>query len=499
MLRRLILENFKAFGEAQTAVFAPITLVFGPNSGGKSSLIQALALLRQSAGESERKGQALIPRGELIDLGSFRSLLHKHELKRELGITVEYDHVKDQRSSIPKYRPASIRGHASSKITLKFKAAKSRYSRKFDSSTLDSVHYQVNDGALMDIKLVKEDSKSHKIPGRLHDPEIVKRFRWADELSLQSYASLYREKVELRSRFRKTSQETLPTSEEIFNALEDSIVLPLGMLPVHVLAGDNFKELSKRSSELPYTRLPDLSLAYEYYELMNSISYLGPLRIYPERHYLISGGVKDTVGVRGENTPQMIYRQPKEITRAINMWFERFGIPYTLKVKLAGDEITGEIIAMNLLDQRTGVRVAPSDVGFGIGQLLPIVVEGMISQNKIICVEQPEIHLHPKLQAEVADFLIETSGISKNMGPRGQIENQWIIETHSEAVILRIQRRIRESVISASDVSVIYVQPTSYGATVMPLRLDSKGKFLDEWPDGFFEESYMEIFSEELE
>jgi predicted ATPase len=67
---------------------------------------------------------------------------------------------------------------------------------------------------------------------------------------------------------------------------------------------------------------------------------------------------------------------------------------------------------MTLTDTRTRVLVSPSDVGFGIGQLLPIIVEGVIAQGRVICVEQPEIHLHPRLQAHVADFLIATAGLT---------------------------------------------------------------------------------------
>jgi predicted ATPase len=213
---------------------------------------------------------------------------------------------------------------------------------------------------------------------------------------------------------------------------------------------------------------------------------------------MIMGGEMETVGIRGENAPQMIYRRRQQIEKEINAWFKAFEIPYSLKVKQVGDEVTGEIIAMTLTDRRTDVAVAPSDVGFGIGQLLPILVEGVVAEGRILCVEQPEIHLHPRLQAHVADLLIKTAGL-RPLSERGQqssrIGNQWIVETHSEALILRLQRRIREKKISHEDISVLYIEPgDKAGSRILHLRLDEDGEFIDEWPGGFFEEGYKEIF-----
>jgi|HubBroStandDraft_6_1064221.scaffolds.fasta_scaffold966186_2 AAA15 family ATPase/GTPase len=84
MLNEVTLENFKPFGTKQVAKLSNITLIYGPNSGGKSSLIQALILLRQSIEGFEPLSSDLITRGEYIDLGSFKSLVHKHEVGREL-------------------------------------------------------------------------------------------------------------------------------------------------------------------------------------------------------------------------------------------------------------------------------------------------------------------------------------------------------------------------------------------------------------------------------
>ncbi|MYF56575.1 AAA family ATPase, partial [Candidatus Poribacteria bacterium] len=90
MLHSLELENFKAFGERARIPFAPITLIFGENSAGKSSILQALNLLKQTR-ESREAGALLLPRTEngIVDLGSFQELLFDHDLKRTLSIRME--------------------------------------------------------------------------------------------------------------------------------------------------------------------------------------------------------------------------------------------------------------------------------------------------------------------------------------------------------------------------------------------------------------------------
>ena len=90
MLHSLELENFKAFGERACIPFAPITLIFGENSAGKSTILQALNLLKQTR-ESRETGALLLPRAEngIVDLGSFKELLFDHDLERTLSIRVE--------------------------------------------------------------------------------------------------------------------------------------------------------------------------------------------------------------------------------------------------------------------------------------------------------------------------------------------------------------------------------------------------------------------------
>lgn len=143
----------------------------------------------------------------------------------------------------------------------------------------------------------------------------------------------------------------------------------------------------------------------------------------------------------------------------------------------------------------TSKPVAPSNMGIGFSQMMPLVASAFGAENSLIAIEQPELHVHPALQTELADLFIQSA---KERG------NRFLIETHSEHLILRVMRRIRETTrnsppegkhpIKPEDVAILYVQPGENGSTVQELRIDEQGRFLDNWPQGFFEERLDEMF-----
>ena len=161
------------------------------------------------------------------------------------------------------------------------------------------------------------------------------------------------------------------------------------------------------------------------------------------------------MGRSGELVAAHLYWHP-ELCDEVNEWLERLLIPYSIRVTRVGageaESAIGDVVAMILRDRRSDVDVSPKDVGFGISQLLPIVVHLLTARQSVTCVEQPEIHVHPKLQAELAELLVDVT--SEERG------NQVLVETHSEHLMLRLQRRIREGVLDAERVSVLYVDAT---------------------------------------
>lgn len=149
-----------------------------------------------------------------------------------------------------------------------------------------------------------------------------------------------------------------------------------------------------------------------------------------------------------------------------------------------------------LIDKRTGTAVSHRDVGIGVSQVLPVLVSAYASKKKLLAIEQPEIHLHPALQAELGDVFLQSA--------LGDNDNTFLIETHSEHLLLRILRRIREtsdgelpdgfSEVDPDDVAVLYVQPGSKDTEVIEIPVTAEGEFGRSWPGGFFAERAEELF-----
>jgi len=152
-------------------------------------------------------------------------------------------------------------------------------------------------------------------------------------------------------------------------------------------------------------------------------------------------------------------------------------------------------LARLFLEDSRGRRLDFSDVGSGIGYLMPVLVEAYDARDVIV--EQPELHLHPALQAALGDVLLDAVNCGSSL----------IVETHSEHLILRILRRIRQAnsgvpiadelKITPEMLSVFYFDPKPDGSTqVHRLRVSPEGEFIDRWPNGFFEERDRELWDE---
>jgi predicted ATPase len=148
-----------------------------------------------------------------------------------------------------------------------------------------------------------------------------------------------------------------------------------------------------------------------------------------------------------------------------------------------------------LTDERRKLDVLPQDVGIGISQILPVVVGALDNGTSILMVEQPELHIHPGLQTTMGDLFI--SQIQKE-------GKTFIIETHSEHLLLRLLRRIRETNdgelpegidgLTPEQVSVNYVELTEDGLKITQIQISEDGDFNNKWPNGFFDERAKELF-----
>jgi AAA ATPase domain len=544
MLRSIQLENFKPFGRRTIIPLAPITLVFGENSAGKSSILQALNLLKQTR-ESREVEALLLPRSEngIVDLGSFQELLFDHDLERAL--TIRLDVAFEGGTASRFYRPPCLRNlstlgleclfsrksindeislielrlcganqasHIASflqspmppwfrrSMPFSFRSGRRRQSKMFRAARCSSIRderdfwmppfvWTINEktNILKSLEAIRQAIESGELPE-------VKGAGDEDErgYNLPEFLTRVQEAISFVSSDFTYDQYVF----WMMTAQANTYVALDGFIPVYAgqeTSQSSLDALVARSSFRLINRrdwMPDIGFASVLAgravdEALSSLFPLGPFRKPPSRWYIFTGTTPQDVGYQGHLLPDLLFREP-DLLANTNAWLKSLGIGYEIAIRSLGG-VSSDLFEVRLVDKRRQppVEVGLSDVGFGISQILPLIVQSLAASRQIITIEQPEVHIHPRLQADLGDLLIEAI-----KEPR---QNQFIIETHSEHLALRLQRRVREKALSPSDISVLFVGRGPEGATVQALRIDDDGDFIDDFPGGFFPERLREL------
>ena len=539
MLHALELENFKAFGKRARIPFAPITLIFGENSAGKSTILQALYLLKQTL-ERGSTGALLLPQIEngIVDLGSFQEMLFDHDLEQMLSIRVEatvddtfqLPYEGGKIAIEPRFKrtshdeevildQVSIYDGKSSKCLVEFRPVDITEAPEGFERGMDMHHTQfgLRPSQLTTIKCVGlteeadywkpefEWSKKNKkkILRELEESKLglegfLKHQTDAEDNNKQRHSDGELRETNKRVRiyidYLRSNLEFFSSDFDlktyILKRRKEEMETFLGIQVFHkvVIAAqvDNFGRREFRLFDKIFDVAQLARTAGSVLEhTLGALFPISPFRIPPERLYTFRGTTPQNVGYRGDLLSDLLFRRP-ELVEEANKWLKRLEIDYELEVKPVGAD-SGDLFQVRLIDTRRKERVSVSllDVGFGISQLLPFVVQSLVSEQQIISIEQPEVHVHPRLQADLGDLLAEAI-----KEPR---QNRFIIETHSEHLILRLQRLVRNKLLEPEDVSVIYVSRRPEGAKAERLHLDEDGDFIDDWPNGFFTERLREL------
>lgn len=218
------------------------------------------------------------------------------------------------------------------------------------------------------------------------------------------------------------------------------------------------------------------------YRFIGELSFLGPVRDNPHRIYEITNETYNTVGSKGENMPNLLKKIGNN-NEELNNWVQRFGF---------GDEVYLEKLYSNAYSLRFRNKNSPyytsiSNAGFGASQILPLLVQAVVSPKRSITIaEQPEIHLNPKIQCELADLFVFMANKKQTI----------VVETHSEHLLLRLRRLIAEEKIKSDDVAIYFVEGDGINSKIRPITLQENGHIKPiDWPKDFLGESLKEALA----
>jgi hypothetical protein len=517
-LRAFSVENFKSIRSKTRIELRPLTLLFGPNNGGKSTLLHSLLY----AADVFETGTLDVHRPRLsrntLDFGGLRNVIHARDPSHELVLGFELD-VTSKDLSLPGMSPAPAQ--------LTFDMGESPVREDFHE--------------LMNACPPLRDARS---------ASVSLAVRWDD---LRREAGLPRVEVGLDGMWFGTAEYVLadPVPVVIWRINPEYPRVPLdhedypGQPPNPTAdtwpppdpvafepdsAGTALPSYRTRPSYMVQMnesvgRLDALSTALLTHAFagpcdavrlcLSDIRYLGPLRRIPMRRPAVYRGDNDLPEWGdGSITWKILNDADDAFLSEVNRWLGVLRIGYEVRryyyrevpeplIEAAGRKPSARQLLKlfeasttrrrtALIDRSTGLEMQPPDLGTGVSQIIPVVVAALAPGASVIAFEQPELHVHPAMQVGIADMFIH----------RAQTAT-LLVETHSEHLLLRVLRRVRETATQSLPPGGCAIQPDQVAVywvdrhhpePVRALTVDARGDFIGPWPSGFFDSRAEELF-----
>ncbi|MEW6614962.1 MAG: DUF3696 domain-containing protein [Thermodesulfobacteriota bacterium] len=525
MIKALTIENFKGIHEPVRVEFKPITFLFGPNSAGKSTIVQTLHYVREILERNNVDADRTAGADESFDLGGFRNLLHKHDLNLPMRFKFEIAY-----SPLADYSDFLAGEVDNAWIEFEIKWSNFLNAPLVFSSTvgLDDEHFGkiICDEAGKKARIVDINFKHHLLSTseiELEDenvnfPNLLSAIMIAikkDFIFSSNEIELFIDQQTALPRYINLNSE-LMDKEALAEESKDRLEPP---------------ELDEYLAPSTWETLNDFfhtyfgGLANVLRDELRKFRYIGPIRKTPPRFFTPLRTEEEARWTSGLAAWDVLNRADDEFIQKTNTWLSsenKLNSGYRIDIRkykeldtasslwlsltstelLFDDEEAIEQIKrlpekkkLFLRDETNGIEVLPQDVGIGISQVLPVIVVALHSNSGIVAIEQPELHIHPAFQVALGDLFIS------------QVKEQdvcFLLETHSEHLLLRMLRRIRETsedglpvdapACSPDLLSIHFVEQTDQGMRITKLNLDKTGEFTTKWPRGFFGERTKELF-----
>ena len=430
--KALILRDVRCFHGEQRGVLRPVTLLVGENSTGKTTFLGCCGVLHQVFSRPSLD-HGLDFNEEPFPMGSFRDIVRSRRGpggridEFELGLAVE-----PARGRTPPYTlRAAFREQGSQPVvsSLRF---------DFDSdSFLELLH--------------STDGTTFRIPNRV----VEARLPFEDAMFVMDMLTNIPAD---REGIRREFSDLQPVADYLGGllSLQDAT------------AGGR-----RRARRMPNVWRP----------LLPELIPVAPLRSKPRRTY---DPVRETASPEGEHVPMLMMRLSRmekgdwaSLHDSLVAFGRGSGLFSDIKVKRHGKQMSDPFQLQ--VKVRSGPNANIMDVGYGVSQSLPILVDVMATgeldgggrrnrAGRTFLLQQPEVHLHPRGQAELASLFVEACG------KRG---NRFLIETHSDYIIDRIRISVRKGLLKPDDVSILYFEPKGAAVTIHGLTLDEYGNLQD--------------------
>lgn len=527
MITAITLENFKGICNKMRIEIRPITLLFGINSAGKSTVVQAIHYAREVLEKQNLDPDKTLYGGDVIDLGGFKNLVNNRDLDKP--ITIRFD-LNLSTENLSEYIP--FQDKFNSDLSNKIQSAWIEFVIRWHTirETPVVILYEVGINGRKIGKIGLKDEERFSVDqnlayGLTYDPYhpviagaimeaedfIGKTIEWERsypyKVSISSAIPVWGKRFDITINKDKALEFNDPNidPERDVSTLDDDEIENL-LTPINEIFSQIFIA-------------PGIVLK----DYLRKFRYLGPFRQIPSRNYKPAFTENELLWSDGIAAWDLLYKKDQDFIDKVNEWLfdvDKLNTGYKLKMRyykevdidsLLGlalvrgtlfDDIdikqeTSKIRTQKrlvLIEKSRNLEVMPQDIGVGISQILPIIVAALDTQAEIVAIEQPELHIHPAIQVNLADLFI--SQINK--------DKIFLIETHSEHILLRLMRRIRETAqgnvpseelaLEAKDVAVHFVEIDNFECFIQEMPINSDGELVKAWPGGFFEERLGELF-----
>lgn len=551
-ITKVIIENFKGIRDRVEIPIRPLTLLFGGNSAGKTTVLHALLYLRELLERQNADADRVIGGGKDIYLGGFRQLVHGHDESKTVTIGVEFELDADGLEPYPIPRLLAEQGHHEwqegrfsdfictegvsgiTSVTVEVSTAISEVSKKPEVAC-----YRVSiNGEFL-----------AEITGNLEMRAVLHRIATEHPIFAEQFSNDELEDGQvnpissaLRCTFNGAQLRAVSLTDigDKWIALGHRVIPKWGQ-PLEIEIDEN--PLKSDVIQAPFTKFILSQLMVRPGELvlehLRTYRHLGPIRAVPDLSSLAQRSPSPDRWIDGMAAWDILSadaeRQDSEggqLISKVNAYLkeeDRLNLGYSLDVETVKDlpvdsalsrilerfiaapddfegeaalrAAYGEVMALTsrsklqLTDLRRNIPVNPSDIGAGVSQVIPVLVSMLDTASKVTAIEQPELHLHPAIQCSLGDLFVRCA--NKDDG------RFFMVETHSEHLLLRLMRRMRETqndslpspdlTLTPETITILFVETYEGRSIYREMPLNERGELVKAWPGGFFEEDMNEL------